>query len=244
MLLRAGDPPTPPDEDDMEMLRDLTELSGSACAPRVRGDEWARLRADAPIPSGYEFYPRRDLAAWFDMDFFTRTGIAFQMMNLTLKNRFCGACGGPMANHEAERARHCAACGNIVYPVLAPAIIVAVERDDMLLMGHGVNFPKGRYSILAGFVEPGETLEQTVLREVYEESGVTVTNIRYFGSQPWPFPASMMLGFKADWTAGDPTPRDGELTDVRWFRREEVPDMPQSVSISRRLIDDWLLRTQ
>jgi NAD+ diphosphatase len=109
-------------------------------------------------------------------------------------------------------------------------------------MGHGVNFPPGRYSVLAGFVEPGETLEQAVEREIFEESRVLVKNVRYFGSQPWPFPNSMMIGFRADWASGAPTPGDDELTDVRWFRRGEVPDMPPSVSISRRLIDDWLLR--
>lgn len=242
ILLVAGDPPTAIAPSERNILGDLIEFFGNCCAPGIVGDEWALMKDGAAIPDGFVLIARRDLPAYFGMDFFTRSGIAFQMMSLFKKNRFCGVCGAMMADHPVERARLCGSCGNIVYPVLAPAVIVAVERDGMLLMGHGVNFPKGRYSVLAGFVEPGETLEECVKREIFEESGVRVKNIRYFGSQPWPFPASMMLGFKADWESGDPAPRDGELSDVHWFRREDLPDMPPSVSISRRLIDDWLLR--
>jgi NAD+ diphosphatase len=112
----------------------------------------------------------------------------------------------------------------------------------MLLMGHNAKFPAGRYSVLAGFVELGESLEDAVGREIYEESRVRVRNVRYFGSQPWPFPSSMMFGFQADWESGEPTPGDGELTDVRWFARDRLPNLPPGVSIARRLIEDWLRR--
>ena len=242
LLLRSDGGPKKLKDADLAHLRDRIVLRGSANMPQDDGDVWALL-SDAPdLPDGYALCARRDLPALFGDVFFTRSGIAYQMMNLTRRNKFCGVCGAPMTGHALERARHCRACGNLVYPSMSPAVIVAVERDDTLLMGHGVNFPSGRYSVLAGFVEPGETLEETVAREIFEESRVRVKNIRYFGSQPWPFPNSMMLGFKADWASGDPMPGDDELTDVRWFRRDEVPDMPPSVSISRRLIDDWLLR--
>jgi NAD+ diphosphatase len=109
-------------------------------------------------------------------------------------------------------------------------------------MGHNANFPSNRYSVLAGFAEPGETLEDAIEREIYEEARVSVKNIRYFGSQPWPFPNSMMFAFRADWESGEPSPGDGELTDVRWFSRDELPDLPPSHSIARRMIEDWLKR--
>jgi NAD+ diphosphatase len=244
LLLIAGDRPKKLECADLDRLGGLICLRGSTNMPRADGDRWALLSDASGIPDGYALSARRDLPALFGDDYFIRSGVAYQMMNLTRRNKYCGVCGKPMTDHAAERARHCPSCGNFVYPSLSPAVIVAVERDDMLLMGHGVNFPPGRYSVLAGFVDPGETLEQAVEREIFEESRVRVKNIRYFGNQPWPFPNSMMLGFKADWASGDPTPGDDELTDVRWFRRDEVPDMPPSVSISRRLIDDWLLRKQ
>jgi NAD+ diphosphatase len=248
LLLIAGDGPKKLERADLDRLVGLGGLiclSGNANMPRCDGDRWALLSDASGLPDGYALRARRDLPALFgDDDYFIRSGVAYQMMNLTRRNKYCGVCGKPMTDHAAERARYCPACGNLVYPSLSPAVIVAVEREDTLLMGHGVNFPPGGYSVLAGFVEPGETLERAVEREVFEESRVRVKNIRYFGSQPWPFPNSMMIGFKADWASGDPAPGDDELTDVRWFSRGEVPDMPPSVSISRRLIDDWLLRKQ
>jgi NAD+ diphosphatase len=203
-------------------------------------DIWALL--GAPAPEGYSFVSRRDVAALCDYAFFNRAGVAYQMMNLTVQNKFCGACGGEMRDHETDRARVCGACGRVVYCSMSPAVIVAVERDGALLMGHGVNFPKGRYSVLAGFVEPGETLEETVAREIYEESRVRVRNVTYFGSQPWPFPNSLMLAFRAEWESGEPTPDGGELSDVRFFEPGELPGLPPEISISRTLIDDWLKR--
>lgn len=203
-------------------------------------DLWALL--GAATPEGYSFVSRRDVASRFDYAFFNRAGIAYQMMNLTARNKFCGVCGGEMRDHGTDRARVCGACGNIVYCAMSPAVIVAVERDGALLMGHGVNFPKGRYSVLAGFVEPGETLEETVAREIYEESRVRVRDVTYFGSQPWPFPNSLMLAFRAKWESGEPSPDGGELSDVRFFEPDGLPDLPPGISISRTLIDDWLKR--
>ena len=229
---------------------DETTFEGQAGAFRLQGrvahdensDRWALLREGDDVPKGLIALSRRELPAIFGYDLFVRAGIAFQIMNLTRSNQFCGVCGTAMGDHKVDRARECPSCGHIVYPVMSPAIIVAVTRGDKLLMGHGVNFPSGRYSVLAGFVEPGETFEEAVAREIYEESKVRVKNIRYFGSQPWPFPNSMMIGFKADWESGDPQADGEELTDVRWFARDELPEIPPSVSISRKLIDDWRSR--
>lgn len=241
VLIKTGEEPSVPEWNAMNDFPPLLAEQG-----RVHraddSDRWALLRQDAATPDGYAWVSRRDLPMHFDYSLFVRAGAAFQMRSLRRNNRFCGVCGAEMSDHERENARWCPACGQIVFPSLSPAVIMAVEKDGMLLMGHGVNFPAGRYSVLAGFVEPGETLEEAVAREVFEESRVLVGNIRYFGSQPWPFPNSMMFGFLADWLEGDPTPDAEEVTDVRWFRPDEMPTIPPSVSIARRLIDDWLRR--
>ena len=243
VFLRAGDPPgvsSALDEAAFGRLEEAFRLHGHV-AHDENSDCWALF--DGPpggdAPEGFVALSRRELPAIFGYDLFVRAGIAFQMMNLTRSNQFCGACGAGMRDHQVDRARECPACGHLVYPVMSPAIIVAVTKEDKLLMGHGVNFPSGRYSVLAGFVEPGETFEEAVAREICEESQVRVQNVRYFGSQPWPFPNSMMIGFKADWASGDPQADGAELTDVKWFSRDELPEIPPSVSISRMLIDDW-----
>lgn len=243
VFLRAGDQPDTPGAlgvEEFERMAGDFRLHGCV-AHDENSDRWA-LCGGPPggdAPEGFVALSRRELPAIFGYDLFVRAGIAFQMMNLTRSNQFCGACGAAMRNHKVDRARECPSCGHVVYPVMSPAIIVAVTKEDKLLMGHGVNFPSGRYSVLAGFVEPGETFEEAVHREIFEESQVRVKNVRYFGSQPWPFPNSMMIGFKADWQSGDPQADGTELTDVKWFSRDELPEIPPSVSISRMLIDDW-----
>jgi NAD+ diphosphatase len=223
------------------------ELRGSlvACGPVSKcddGDMWGVADPALAQREEFSFVSRRELPEMFGYGIFARSCVAYQMMNLTMKNKYCGACGTPMRDHAADRARLCPECGNTIYPVLAAAVIVAVEKDGMLLLGRNVNFPPERYSVLAGFVEPGETLEDAVRREVYEESRVSVKNVRYFGNQPWPFPNSMMFGFNADWESGEPTPDGHEITDVRWFEPTSLPNLPPPISISRKLINDWLAR--
>lgn len=166
------------------------------------------------------------------------------------RHRFCGACGGALSFRRGGWEGHCAACGLSHYPRTDPAVIVAVTDGERLLLGRQASWPPRRYSTLAGFVEPGETLEQTVAREVMEESGVRVRASRYLASQPWPFPSSLMLGFVAD-AEPDPPQADQELEDVRWFSREEVGAalrgetreegllLSPSISISRWLIECW-----
>ena len=131
-----------------------------------------------------------------------------------------------------------------MYPRLAPAIIVRVQRETEngreILLARGPNYPEGWYSVLAGFVEPGENLETCVAREVYEEVGIRIKNIRYFGSQPWPFPHSLMLGFTADYVSGELTLQEEEIEDAKWFRSDNMPRLPSRMSISRHLIDNFL----
>ncbi|GHS87156.1 hypothetical protein AGMMS49957_06530 [Synergistales bacterium] len=173
---------------------------------------------------------------------FVKAGAAFQYMNWLRLTRFCSACGGAMSPREEDKGLLCETCGRVAYAPLHPAVIVAVERDGKLLLAHNTRMPTKRYSILAGFVEPGESLEQAIEREIMEEVGVEVEDIRYFGSQPWPFPCSLMLGFTARWKSGEIHPDGAELNDAGWYAPEDFPDIPPGMSISRKLIDDFAVR--
>jgi NAD+ diphosphatase len=166
------------------------------------------------------------------------------------RHRFCANCGAPTEPRDAGHERHCPACDAHHFPRTDPVVIVRVTDDrDRLLLGRQGRWPQERFSLLAGFVEPGETLEEAVRREVAEESGVELGEVSYIASQPWPFPSSLMLGFSALAVGGDPAPGDDELAEVRWFEREEVERAARGdgelalsppYSIARRLIDAWL----
>lgn len=171
-------------------------------------------------------------------------GRATQLADWYRDHAYCGRCGGPMERAPGERAMRCPADGNVSYPRLSPAVIVLVERDDgRALLGRSGRWATPMYSTLAGFVEPGESLEDTVHREIREEVGVEVHDIRYFGSQPWPFPNSLMLGFHARWAGGDICVDGDEIVDAQWFGSDALPEIPPKLSIARRLIDDWISRT-
>jgi NAD+ diphosphatase len=173
----------------------------------------------------------------------TLAGRAVQLVEWDRTHRFCGRCGTSTDQAPGERARRCPACGLLAFPRLAPAIIVLVERDDgRALLARGRTFPIPMYSCLAGFVEPGETLEEAVHREVYEEVGITLDGIRYWASQPWPFPHSLMLGFNASYADGDLVLDDREIVDAQWYAPDDLPPIPPGMSIARRLIDDWVER--
>jgi len=149
------------------------------------------------------------------------------------------ACGGRLEPSQFDNGKICPSCGAIFYPPVTPAIIVAVEREGKILLARNANFPPDRYSVIAGFVEPGESFEDAVRREVKEEVSVEVKNIRYFGSQPWPFPHTIMVGFTAQWASGEIKPDGKEILDARWFAPDELPDIPSGISISRKLIDHF-----
>ena len=171
------------------------------------------------------------------------------LLNWHRRHRFCANCGTRTALAEAGAARHCEHCGAHHFPRTDPVVIMLVEHDGRILMGSRKGAPAGRYSVLAGFVSPGETAEEAVIREVWEEARIDVHDPRYVASQPWPFPASLMLGFEARSDGGEPVVGDGELQEVRWFTREEVAaasrgeasfQLPGEVSIARSLIERWL----
>jgi NAD+ diphosphatase len=172
-------------------------------------------------------------------------GRAVQLVEWTRTHRFCGRCGTPTEPAENERALRCPACRLMAFPRLAPAMITLVTRgepgpDQEVLLARGVQWRVPMYSCLAGFVEPGETLEGAVVREVREEVGIEITDVRYQGSQPWPFPHSLMLGFTAAYAGGELQLDETEIVDARWFRRDELPMIPPPVSIARTLIDAWV----
>jgi NAD+ diphosphatase len=170
-------------------------------------------------------------------------GTARQKVEWYRTHRFCSRCGSPNEASPSGEAMVCTACAQMHFPRVAPAVIVLVQRGPEALLGRSPHFTEGVYSTLAGFVEAGESLEECVHREIREEVGVAVTNLRYFGSQPHPFPNSLMVGFVADWAEGEIRIDPDEIEDARWFRHDALPDLPHPMSIARALIEDFVART-
>ncbi len=198
----------------------------------------------AALPASVEAVPAslhtaevRPLLASLDEDSFHLLSTARHLLWWRDQQKFCGRCGGEMHDSLTERARHCPVCQNTVYPVIAPAVIVSVKKNGRLLLAHNRNFKGTRHSVIAGFVDAGETLEQAVAREVWEEVGIEIQNIRYVASQPWAFPNSLMVGFRADWASGEIKVDGHEIDTANWFTRDNLPDLPPLGSISRKLIE-------
>ena len=239
ILLKNGGSELPDTESDKE-LELLFKASGNVDREDPDGDIWAEIDPASELPDKYVLLERRSIWPTFEEKEFFRAGRAFHLMDWLRAYRYCGVCGSKTSYDPAEGAMRCPCCGEIYYPVISPAIIVAVEKDGKLLMGHGANFPPGRFSVLAGFVEPGESLEECVRREVYEETKIRVKNIKYFGSQPWPFPRSLMLGFNAEWESGEIEVDGLEVTQASWFAPDEIPDVFRGLSISWKLIENFI----
>ena len=199
------------------------------------------LEEGSAAPEGMQWSGLRALFGSIDDALFALAGRAFQIVDWDRSHLFCGRCGTPTRIKLHERARECPNCGQVHYPRIAPAIMALVRRGREFLLARSPHFAPGMYSALAGFVEPGETLEQTLVREVREEVGIEVANVRYFASQPWPFPHSLMIAFNADYAGGEITPDPGEIEAAEWFTPERLPQvLPSKISISRRLIDATL----
>ncbi len=211
----------------------LGTMDGAACFALA-------LASDSVAPPSCSFAGLRALFMKLPRERWHAAGRALQLLEWDRTHRFCGACATPTFTMEGERAKKCPKCALTAYPRVAPAIIVLVHRGDEAILARGPRTPAKFMSTLAGFVEPGESLEETLAREVAEEVGVRVTNVRYFGSQPWPFPHSLMVGFFAEHAEGEVRPDGVELDDARWFRFDALPDVPPSISIARQLIDAWV----
>ncbi len=197
--------------------------------------------SEEPMP-GFSFIKIKQLSGYIAEEYWGIAFRAFHIINWLKTNKFCGCCGGVMQvlPHLQELALKCLACDHMVYPRISPAIIVAVIKGNEILLARSNRYPPGRYSVIAGFVEPGETLENCVKRELLEEVGIEVANIKYFGNQPWPFPDSLMIAFTAQYASGDITIDNNEIVDAGWFSATTMPDIPARGTIARRLIDYFL----
>jgi NAD+ diphosphatase len=200
------------------------------------------LSADAQPPAGTAFENLRRVYFAADEATVGLASRAVQVVEWDRGNQFCPRCGGPAERVAAELAKRCPSCRTQAYPRLSPAVIVLVERGEECLLARNARFPLSMYSTLAGFVEAGETLEEAVHREIREEAGIEVRDLRYFGSQSWPFPDCLMIGFHATYAGGELRPDPSELADAGWFRVGAMPVVSPRISIARRLIDDWTRR--
>lgn len=217
-------------------LHFLGSLDGEACYV-------AEVAEGIDPPVGMLFSGLRNLFDSLNDTLYRVAVVAIQVVDWDRLYQFCGRCGEKTVYKEGVRAKECRRCGLISFPRLSPAVIVAVERGRKLLLARASRFPTQFYSVLAGFVEPGETLEEAVAREVKEEVGIEVTNIKYFGSQPWPFPDSLMIGFTAQYAGGEISIDGAEIVEAGWFEADSLPSLPGRISIARRLID-WFVEKQ
>lgn len=194
---------------------------------------------DQLCDDGYDFISLRQSFYHLSLQLYMMAGKCRELLYWDQNTKFCGVCGAPM-KMSTDISKRCSECGKEVWPQLAIAIIVLIHRSDEALLVHARNFKGDFYGLVAGFVETGETLEEAVHREVSEETGLSIDNIRYFGSQPWPYPSGLMVGFNADYVSGDVHLQKSELSKGSWFRYDNLPRIPQRLSIARKLIDNWL----
>ena len=189
------------------------------------------------LPQGLEWAPLRRLHGAINSETYALAGRALQLMEWERTHQYCGVCGTQTIRRASERARECPSCKTVTYPKVTPVIMALVKRGRKILLARSPHFAPGMVSVLAGFVEPGETLEQCVRREVFEEVGLDVSNIRYIASQPWPFPHSLMVGFFADANQGEIRIDPTEIAEAAWYDIEQLPTLPAKLSLARVLIE-------
>ncbi|EGW41713.1 NUDIX domain protein [Desulfosporosinus sp. OT] len=231
---------------EIDLFRLRKKLVGSQYLDQLDGRSFyvAELSSDTVATEGMSFYDLRRLLGQIPEDLFFLAGKAYQILHWDRTHQYCSQCGVRTENKMDERAKICPSCSFVNYPRISPAIIVAITRGREILLAKGSCFQGGFYSVLAGFVELGETFEDCVQREVEEEVGLKVKNIRYFGSQPWPFPDSLMVGFTAEYASGDITIDKKEILDAGWFTVEQLPKIPGIGSIARQLIDRFVQKQE
>ena len=209
--------------------------------PMCDGTEVRTVRIDAPVTDNprYEMHGLRQTYHVLPQELYDKAGKCQEILYWDFNTRYCGVCGAPMKLHT-DISKRCTSCGKEVWPQLAIAIIVLIHKDDEILLVHAKKFRTDFYGLVAGFVETGETLEEAVHREVAEEVGLKISNLKYFASQPWPYPCGLMVGFNADFVSGNIKLQQEELSDGGWFNKENLPMIPEKLSIARKLIDNWL----
>lgn len=198
------------------------------------------LPGDAQVPDCMKFVDLRQAYSEMSEKCFALVNKAVQIMEWDRTNQFCSRCGTKTLRKPEERGKECPECGELFYPRISPAVIVLIRKGKEILLARSPNFPSDMYSLIAGFVEPGESAEAAVVREIREEVGIEVRNITYFGTQAWPFPNSLMIGFTAEYDSGNIQPDGFEIEDARWFSVENLPELPGKISIARKLIDNFL----
>lgn len=225
-----SDPPTP-----------ITEWTHIHELSIFDGERFNAYKIDSPVDED-DRYIMMGLRATFDVllhSMYLKAGKAQELIYWDKNSRYCPVCGMPMQFHT-DISKRCTGCGKEIWPTVATAIIVLIHRDDEVLLVHARNFRGNYYGLVAGFVETGETLEECVAREVFEETGLHIKNIRYFGSQPWPYPCGLMVGFFAQYDSGEIKLQASELSAGSFFKRDCLPAIPGKMSMARMLIDHWV----
>jgi NAD+ diphosphatase len=207
----------------------IGEFDGSLCHAHD-------IATDTPAPEGYEWSGLRALFPVLDAGMVNLAGRSFQIMEWDRTHQFCGRCGTPTLLRSSERARECPNCSLVSYPRISPVVMGLVVRGRELLLARSPHFAPGMYSAVAGFIEIGESCEQALRREILEETGIHADHFRYFDTQPWPFPHSLMIAYTAEYVSGTPVPQPEEIEDVRWFSVEDLPAIPPAISVAGRLI--------
>ena len=206
--------------------------------PMDDGTPVVTYRLDTPTDS-LQPSPLRQSFYKLPRPLYLKAGKCQELLYWDQNTKYCGVCGAPM-RMDTDISKKCTECGKEVWPQLATAVIVLIHRGEEVLLVRAKNFRTDFYGLVAGFVETGETLEEAVAREAMEETGVTITNIRYFASQPWPYPCGLMVGFHADYVSGEIHLQRSEIAKGGWFRRDNLPNIPEKLSIARMLLDDWI----
>lgn len=255
ILVRAGFTVDAPVPEAPDSSRPWSALSCDMANLPVASDAWnlplspgakggaaetalaCRYEAETPAPDGWEWLPLRNAILILGENAWHPAARAMAFLNWRASTRFCGRCGAPNEDKPDEVARRCTACGSLSFPRLSPAVLAVVRKGDRLLLARNAHSTLGFWSLIAGFVEPGEPLEECVRREVAEEVRIAVMVKGYLGSQPWPFPDQLMMGFSAEWKSGELEPDGVEIAEAGWFGPDDHPPVPNVGSLSRWLID-------
>ncbi len=245
LLLKSGDTYSPPLTEHISHL-----LPHCPHQHLVKTDEHSRilcaeLLPGTNLPANIESVPLRKALNTLGEQWYAMIVRGYTILRWDKNHQYCGQCGSQTEYKSNVFERYCPACKLAMYPRISPSVIVRITNKDQILMARSHHFAPGSYGLIAGFVEAGENLEDAVHREVKEEIGISITNLQYFGSQPWPFPDSLMIGFTADYHTGDLVIDPSEIEHADWYRYDQLPGWPSSsISIARKLIDDFILKQQ
>lgn len=226
---------------EWQTLHNITPMDDGTAVKTVMIDDPSQIndRTESFKDADFEFCPLRKSYYKLSKELYLKAGKCQEILYWDHNTRFCGVCGAPMKMHT-DISKCCTNCGKEIWPELATAIIVLIHKGDEVLLVHANNFRGNFYGLVSGFVETGETLEEAVHREVMEETGLKITNLRYFGSQPWPYPCGLMVGYNADYVSGDIHLQRSELSKGAWFTKDNLPTIPEKLSIARKIIDNWI----